>query len=254
MKPSVVGSGPIRIPGKSCSNRYLGQRWRHLTHFFCIYSFAFAGHVLRLEFQLPLSRETCHCFCRIIKWKVSVCFFKHSWQTVENSWLQRIKVIFTFIGDLVNNSKSRRKQRKDGRCCLFLPGQTDFKEDAKLAGGSLQLQISVTVTPPRTSSLPSSFKFLSKFKKKNQHAMTEATFYFCLLLLNLLTNSSTNKEKSLVEVVSWYGDGGGSQIRTSVQHWGQVILNQIMTLMLLVHDTENIHEPFCTPGPHKNRR
>lgn len=25
MKPSVVGSGPIRIPGKSCSNRYLWQ-------------------------------------------------------------------------------------------------------------------------------------------------------------------------------------------------------------------------------------
>lgn len=26
MNPSVVGSGPIRIPGKSCSRRYLQER------------------------------------------------------------------------------------------------------------------------------------------------------------------------------------------------------------------------------------
>lgn len=32
MKPSVVGSGPIRIPGKSCSSRYLERRKEGQKH------------------------------------------------------------------------------------------------------------------------------------------------------------------------------------------------------------------------------
>lgn len=48
MKPSVVGSGPIRIPGKSCSNRYL-RREREVVRGLCV-------SVVSSEHRRPLTQ------------------------------------------------------------------------------------------------------------------------------------------------------------------------------------------------------